>query len=120
MPDQLNIVAPEFDSHAMRDDFLTIAASLLDSTTFGGQISLAGAYLAAHMLKLQPDSTGSPSATTAGPVTSKKAGGLAESYASLYSATSASDAWLMRTTYGQHFLYIRRGRARVAPFVAMP
>lgn len=61
------------------------------------------AHLAAHFIVVDKRGSTGP----AGPVTAEAAGGMSRSYAAP-SLPSLTDAMLMRTTYGQRFVMLRR------------
>lgn len=120
--DILLAIAPEVAARADADLFLELAANSLTASTWGAVYAHAVCLLAAHMATLSPtDATASgDGAGVAGPVTSKRAGDVAESYGSSASGVtgmSLADAALGRTKYGLEFLRLRTSRAARTPTV---
>lgn len=104
----LTIIAPQFNGRADRNDYINFATLQVNQTTFGDKYDLAGAYMAAHMMTLNPETGQGTSNTGSGFITSKKEGDLAMSYAQPKSNSSGGgDAILSQTSYGQQFIGLR-------------
>ncbi len=116
--DVFRIIAPELVAIADVDveAVLTVAARRHTPVAWGVVFADAMAEYAAHMLTLSPPGGASTLPSVAGPVTSRKAGGLAESYgAPSTSAATSGEAWLLRTSHGQAYIHLRDTRAEGAP-----
>lgn len=102
--------------------FIELAARRLCAAAWGAVYLDAVVYLAAHELIRSPaDGSGSDASTSGGPITSKKAGDLSESYGASKAgsmAKSNTDAELSETLYGRKFLALRDTRAAGLPFFA--
>lgn len=102
-------VAPEFASVSDSDvnTLLTLAAARLNPTVWGDLYTQATAYLAAHVRALAERTGGA-----AGPVTSRRAGEVSESY-----GFSGGSSYYAATSYGQQFDELRKSLPGGAPFV---
>lgn len=122
LPINANYAADEYAS-----SFIAFAQAEMNETEWGTLYSQGVAYLAAHLMMkaaqgLLTPGSGSESggAIITGMVTRKRAGDIDESYASpglstSWSASSAAEADLMSTVYGQQFYRLRRLLATRAP-----
>jgi hypothetical protein len=99
----LSVIAPQFDSVANRNEFIAFAELQVNISWFNIKSDLATAYLAAHLISVNP-STGSGGAAD-GIIVSKREGDLAVSYANM---GSMADEDLSRTTYGKQFLSLQK------------
>lgn len=109
--EMFRIVAPEFASVSDGDvsDLITVATSQMNANLFGDLYTIAAVYLAAHAKSVADRTSG-----VAGPLTSRRAGEVQESYgASVKSGASAYES----TAYGQQFLQIRRSLVGRAPML---
>ena len=102
---------PEFATTADSriSSFITMAAKRVDSSVFGDLADYAVCYLAAHNLSLSGNGL-SDSAGTAGPVSSESVGSVSVSYSGTPAFSSAANAMLMKTKYGQEYCAIRSER----------
>ena len=112
----LTAIAPEVAARVDADTWLVLAAGQLYSVAWGANYTLGVCYLAAHMATLAPLDVdeAAAGAVVAGPITSKGAGDLSESYGSATSGVSGittGDAALMLTKYGREFIRLRNTRA---------
>jgi len=78
-----------------------------DEARWCNKYDYAQAYLAAHLLTVGTGAEAGDSASRAGPVSSKTAGGVSVTKAVTAKDRSDSDEFLMSTSYGQQFLIIR-------------
>jgi hypothetical protein len=104
---------PEFVSvpDAFVEVALAEAIATQTATGWGNAYSYAMIYLAAHSIALDP-TYGSGVSVSGGPVTSKRAGDLAESYGAMQAANlSVGDQDLALTSYGRAYLRLRNSRA---------
>jgi hypothetical protein len=104
--------------------FLAAAARRLDPSAWGAVYVDALIYLAAHLLLRSPASgSGGANVDASGPVTSKRAGDLAVTYAASAVAGGSGganiDRDLAETHYGRQFLALRDTRAAGLPFFAV-
>jgi hypothetical protein len=107
----LSIIAPQFDSATNRSDWLALAETRVNRCRFGTKADLAVAYMTAHMMTLNPDSSGDfgSGGGATGAITSKREGDLAISYANPGSAVkSTGDMDLTSTVYGIQFLSLQK------------
>jgi hypothetical protein len=106
-------VAPETRDapDATLDVFIEIATLRISPSVFGSLYRVAVAYLAAHYYVLTQQRAGAP-----GPVTFRRAGEVAESYA----ANSDNHSGFRDTAYGNLYLEIRRSRYKVKPMSTYP
>lgn len=112
---KLEAIAPEFTDDPRAETFLEIAASLHTASAWGTAVyETAMAYFAAHLLTVA-DQAVAGAAGASGPVTSRSAGDLSETYANAQGSSSAWDALLSTTSYGRMYLYLRGTRAAAAP-----
>jgi hypothetical protein len=104
----LREVAPETQGaeDLTLDIFIEIATLRISPTVFGNLYRVAVAYLAAHFYVLSQERGG-----VAGPLTSARAGEVAESYGRLRDDPAGYNA----TTYGNLYLELRRSRYKVKP-----
>lgn len=121
--------APEYGatSDATLDFRIDTALTLVDAVVFEDAYVPAVAYLAAHFLTLDLRASGGVSGSgvgqaTAGPITSAQTVRLSVSYGqtggSAFAAKTMTDAALMTTPYGLHFMMLRDSRAGItAPWV---
>ena len=100
----LSVIAPQYDAIANRNEFLSLAALQVNATWFGAKYDLAVAYMAAHLISLNP-STGEGTGTASGFITSKREGDLSVTYAKP-SSGGASET-LTQTSWGQQFIQLR-------------
>ena len=122
--DKLRILVPALASvtdypDAVVDEFLSTAALLHDANAWGAAFATAMIYYGAHlMLTAYPDGVAG-SGTASGPVTSRRAGDLAVTYAAAPSVANATadDVALLQTAPGRVYLQIRGGRAARGPRV---
>lgn len=89
------------------------ASVALDPQAWGARYQEALAVYALHLIA---SSGAGPGGGGGGAVTSERVGAWAKSYATV-TATTAGDAWLMRTTYGQRYIAIRSSRVARLPRV---
>lgn len=82
--------------------WLDVAKIWIGLEAWGVKASEAHVLLSAHFLKGAGE--GTSGATSGGPITSRKAGAVSETY----SSTPPSDAELGSTTYGRTFTMLRR------------
>jgi hypothetical protein len=102
-------IAPELTDTSQIEAFLALAAARMSAPVWGAVYGQGVAYLTAHLITLT--SQGAGGAT--GPVSSRRALQLAESYA--VAATGGADDGLRRTSYGVTFLTLRNSLAATAP-----
>jgi hypothetical protein len=88
--------------------WLGVAKIWIGLDAWGTKASEAHTLLASHFLKEAGE--GASGSTQGGPVTSRKAGSVSETYA----ATAPTDAELGSTTYGRTFKMLRRA-CRLGP-----
>lgn len=118
-------LAPEFSSVSDDDvgDWIELAARRHTASAWGAVFVDAMVEYAAHMMT-QADVIGSGAApsATAGPVTARKAGGLAESYGAAAAAAAAGlgDLTLLETKHGRNYLHLLSTRAAGAPTHVFP
>lgn len=106
----LTLLYPTLAALTGASDFVSLAESRLSSGRWGALYAQAVAHLAAHMLLLrqQAEKDAAAESSTAGPVTSRKAGDLSENYGSLQTSDlSAADASFATTVAGRAFLELR-------------
>lgn len=103
--DDLLALAPEIADNSRVDLFLGYAALRVNRRIFSGKADFATLLLAAHMLtRFSADM----SAGVSGAVTMEKVGDLQTQYGRLGLAGDGDDE-LNTTTYGAHFVSLRRG-----------
>lgn len=112
----LSAIAPHFDDVSGRSVLLGQAESRTSSTFFGANRPDAVAYMAAHLLDMSASAAVSSGAS--GPISSKKEGDLAVSFASSGSSSSASG--LSQTRYGQMLLDLMRSSGPAAGVTGQP
>lgn len=112
----LSAIAPHFDDVAGRQILLDRAESRTSSTFFGSNRPDAVAYMAAHFLDMA--ASASTSSGAGGPITSKKEGDLAVSFAS--DGSSGSTSGLSQTRYGQMLLDLQRSSGPAAGITGQP
>jgi hypothetical protein len=110
----LEQIAPQFEGDARAEVYLELAASVHTASVWGSAFSYAMALYAAHLLT-QADRAAAGLAGTSGPVTSKTAGDLSESYGNSAAGQVAADAELAETSYGRQYIQIRKSRSVTAP-----
>jgi hypothetical protein len=110
----LEQIAPQYVGDARAEAYLELAATVHTASVWGSAFSFAMALYAAHMLT-QDDRAAESGAASAGPVTSKTAGDLSESYGHSAAGQIAADAELAETIYGRRYLQIRKSRSVTAP-----
>jgi len=111
--DTFNLVAEEFATNANADAMLTLAAKRLNPIVFQGDLELAVAYLAAHMLALSTRAAGG--AAGVGPVTGERAGEVSRNYG-MSNFGDKNTMLYGSTIYGIEFLNIVRSRAGTKMF----
>ncbi len=130
--DLLFILAPEFTSDTRAAVVLGLSEQAHTSSKWGTVYAQAMAYHAAHTLTmlgpLVPVGTppGGGTGVTSGPVTSRRAGDLAETYGD--AATNVSRARpgsvdtadYAQTPYGRRYLALRSSLASLAPCLVEP
>ena len=79
----------------------------LNESRWNGKYDKAQAYLAAHLLSVGTKTELGDTATSAGAVQSKSAGGVSVSKSVTAKDRSDQDDFYMSTSYGQQFLIIR-------------
>jgi len=72
-----------------------------------GKYNLAHCYLAAHLLTIGTGTEAGDTSSTAGPISSKSAGGVSVTRAVTSKDRSDADEFYSTTSYGQQFLTIR-------------
>ena len=102
----LSVIAPQFDSTPNRTAYIGYATEQVTPCFFVGDSRLdrAIAYMAAHLLTL--DTNASVSGLSSGPVTSKREGDLAVSFANMTNIKNV-DPLLAETSFGRQFLALR-------------
>lgn len=95
----LSVIAPQFNSIANRDEYLSLAELNVNRCLFDSKGDMAVALMAAHMLALNTDPIRQQSGG-AGQITSKKEGDLSISFSS---ASDGSGGDLFLTVYGLQF-----------------
>lgn len=114
-------VAPALSSFT--DDQVTVAlaeaSAFLDVRAFGGMVTYALAYYAAHLLALQEVAEASGPGTS-GAVIARRTGDLSEAFLATGANPTTGDYDLASTIYGRRFIHIRNSRAATAPFVVKP
>lgn len=116
----LEAVAPEFVGDERVAVFVAIAERHNSPTAWGDAHVDAVAFYAAHLLTRSKATAAASAAAadTAGPVTSRSAGAVSESYGALAGgAANAADAELLTTRYGAAYLRLRASRAARLPRV---
>lgn len=117
---------PGYAADSRKTMALDLATARLPAIQWGEMWTPAVALLALHILAVSPETASGSSSSggaVAGPVTSRTAGGLSESYGSSSSTVAgltAADADLMRSTYGQQYLAMRATRAAGRARVVVP
>lgn len=106
--DRLRVLVPAFADVAAYPDatidaYLTTAAERLNASAWRSLYTQAVIYLAAHLLASAPPTVAD---ANGGPVTSRKAGGLAVTYAAPAGGGVTSEA-LRTTAPGREFLALR-------------
>lgn len=126
-PDLVRSLAPAYA--ALTDDqiqpFLNLAIKAHTASQWGNVYPEAMAWYAAHLLATGGDpveaAAGGGGAVAGGPLTSQKDGDLARGYggqaAGYGGSKDASVLDLSQTSYGRHYLTLRRSRAASAPRV---
>lgn len=111
--DLLKELAPETQGadDLTLDIFIEIATLRISPSVFGLLFRPAVAYLAAHYYVLTQQREGA-----SGPVTSRRAGEVAESYG----RSTDTPSGLGDTGYGNLFKELRRSRYKVKPFSTFP
>lgn len=95
------------------EDYLELAADSHTASRFGSRYAEAMVWYAAHMKKLDADAVidAAAGSSAAGPVTSRKTGDNAETYANLAgSASTEARQFFFQTTYGRKYYRIVRTR----------
>ncbi len=133
----LEVIAPALAGDSRAETFLAMAIRrhAAESPTWGAVYSEAMCYYAAHRLlkAIEADNAatslmaGGSSSVPAGPVTSRTAGRVSETYSTVGAASggsvgsmTAADADLMTTQYGRAYLELRNDRAPTSAFLALP
>lgn len=78
-----------------------------DENRWCNYYDIAQMYLAAHLLTIGTQAEAGDSSSSAGPISSKTAGGVSISYAVNASDKGGSDDFFLTTSYGQQFLIMR-------------
>lgn len=112
----LSAIAPHFDDASGRSLFLERAESRTSSTFFGSNRPDAVAYMAAHFLDMA--ATAATASGASGPISSKKEGDLAVSFAS--SGSQGSSSGLGQTSYGRMLLDLMRSSSPAAGVTGQP
>ena len=99
----------ELKADTRKADFLVEAALRVDEDVFGDLYGTAVALMALHMMKLAPLTDSAADAAHRG-VNSTSAEGLSISFGALPTGSSDSSSWLKKTSYGEQYLALRRGR----------
>ena len=117
----LAAIDAEVAAHASVTVWMDLATLQVPAVIWLERTYYARALLCAHMgrLAIAIEDAGAAAALGAGPITSRSAGDLSESYGSAASISglSSGDALLTGTVHGQQFLALRAGLAASAPFV---
>lgn len=99
----LSVIAPQFDSTAGRDNYLTYAELQVTEDFFGDKYELAIAYMAAHLLTI--DTNISITGLSTGGVVTKREGDLSVTFSNIQE--KGTDSILGQTSYGRQFLQLR-------------
>ena len=78
-----------------------------DENRWCNKYDIAQAYLAAHLLSVGDNTELGDSSASAGPITSRSAGGVSVTSAVVAKERSDTDEFYMTTSYGQQFIAIR-------------
>jgi hypothetical protein len=101
-----DLIAPDLASDPNKAGFISLATTRTKSCFYGGNYTLAVAYLAAHMLTLSKKSGSGTGEMATGEIASKREGDLAISY---HKSTAAiGQEALSLTPYGLSLLELRK------------
>ena len=117
--DTVVLIAPEFLGDAQLDSFIELSVSMMSSSAWGDLYGQAVAYLTAHLMTMAAQGASSGGGAS-GPVSSLKAGDVAESYGTVNVQVDSADAWLMSSQYGSAFIGIRSMLSVTGPRLAGP
>jgi len=99
-------VYPDARVQLFLDDSVTLYMGT-DENRWCGKYDIAQAYLAAHLLTVATATEAGDSNSKSGTISSKTAGGVSLSYATVAKDRTDNDQFLSSTGYGQQFLIIR-------------
>ena len=114
----LQRIAPSLAADPRAEDFLAMAESEHTAARWGTVYAEAMALYTAHMLTVFPVEALGSTVDAAGPVASRSAGDVSETYAAPMIAGSPRDADLRRTIYGLKYIRLRDSRGYGARVIA--
>lgn len=115
-------LVPEFASvsDSEVEEWLDLVATRCNVTFFGSGWTEAVVWRAAHLMKSVGPGASAAETGASGPVSSRRAGPRAITFANLAnSQDSAEEREWMSTTYGRKYLQLRRSRADNSPEVIL-